>query len=181
MYSKTNSFTSVTFTHLCEELVEYPHEVTKGQIIVCNHALYLVELSQVSCIQSFIPKHPVDGEILDRRELFLLTELIEHAGTDGSGVSAKDVLLSLLKLPVVLIAMYTCMSWGREGEANNTQLMLYTCKYMVLVSRPLGEGGNKTQVLIATYTCTWHMCVMEEDNTQLHLYIHVRCGMGEEG
>ena len=101
--------TSVTHTHLCEELVEYPHEVTKGQIIVCDHALNLVELGQVSRIQSLVPKHSIDREILDRRELFLLTDLVKHPGADSSGVSAKDVLLSLLELPVVLIAMYIHM------------------------------------------------------------------------
>ena len=106
---------SVTFTHLCEKLVEYPHEVTKGQIIVCDHALYLVELGQVSRIQSLVPKHPVDGEILDGHELFLLTELVQHPGADGSGMSAKDVLLSLLKLPVVLIAIYV-MGEGGGGR-----------------------------------------------------------------
>ena len=79
----------------------------------------------MSRIQSLVPKLPVDGEILDWRELFSLTEPVEHAGTDGSGVRTKDVLLSLLKLPVILIAMYV-MGEGREGD--NTQLLIATYK-----------------------------------------------------
>ena len=90
-------------THLGKELIEYPHKVTKGQIVVCNYPLNLVKLSQVSCIQSLVPKHSIDGKVLDWCELLLLAELVEHASADGSGVSTKDVLLGLLQLPVILV------------------------------------------------------------------------------
>ena len=65
------------------------------------------------CIKCLIPEHSIDGEVLDWCELFLLTQLVEHAGTDSSGVGTKDVLLSLFQFPVILIA-------GEEGGGDST-------------------------------------------------------------
>lgn len=50
------------------------HEVSQRESIVSHHALDLVEFSQVSGIQSLIPEHPVNGEILHRGELLLAKE-----------------------------------------------------------------------------------------------------------
>lgn len=36
--------------------------------------------------------------------MYLLAQLVEHPGRDGCGVSPQQVLLGLLKLPVVLVA-----------------------------------------------------------------------------
>lgn len=50
------------------------HEVSQRESIVSHHTLYLVELSQMSGIQSLVPEHPVNGEILHRSELLLAKE-----------------------------------------------------------------------------------------------------------
>lgn len=51
--------------------MEDPHQVSQSEAVVGDHALDLVELGQVGGVQGFVPEHPVDGEILDRRELLL--------------------------------------------------------------------------------------------------------------
>lgn len=59
------------FTEFGEELVEDAHEITESEAVVGNHALDLVELGQMGGVQGFVSEHPVNGEILDRRELLL--------------------------------------------------------------------------------------------------------------
>lgn len=51
--------------------MEDAHEVSESEAVVSHHTLDLVELGQVSGVQSLIPEHPVDGEVLHRRELGL--------------------------------------------------------------------------------------------------------------
>lgn len=98
--------TSITLlpalTQPTEELVEHANEVTEVEVPVSHHALNLVELSKVGGIQGLIAKHPVNGEVFGGSES-LLSELVEHAGTDGCCVRAHNVLLSLLQLPVILV------------------------------------------------------------------------------
>ncbi len=43
------------------------------------------------------------GEVFDRGQLLLLSDLVEHTSTDGRGVCAEDVLLCLLQLPIILV------------------------------------------------------------------------------
>lgn len=50
------------------------HEVPQRESIICNNTLYLMELSKVGGIQSLISEHPVNREILDRTEFFLINE-----------------------------------------------------------------------------------------------------------
>ena len=98
--------TSITLlpalTQSTEELVEHANEVTEVEVLVSHHTLNLVELSKVGGIQGLIAKHPVNGEVFGGSES-LLSELVEHAGTDGCCVRAHNVLLSLLQLPVILV------------------------------------------------------------------------------
>ena len=98
--------TSITLlpalTQPTEELVEHANEVTEVEVPVSHHTLNLVELSKVGGIQGLIAKHPVNGEVFGGSES-LLSELVEHAGTDGCCVRAHNVLLSLLQLPVILV------------------------------------------------------------------------------
>lgn len=56
------------------------HEVSQRQAIVGHHPLYLMELSQVSGVQSLVPEHPVDGEILDGGEFLLVDDLKTERG-----------------------------------------------------------------------------------------------------
>ena len=44
---------------------------------------------------------------------YLLAQLVEHSGTDGSCVRAKNVLASLLALPFTLV---TVCVYGEGGE-----------------------------------------------------------------
>lgn len=47
------------------------HEVSQREPIICNNALYLMELCKVGGIQGLISENTVNGEILDRTELLL--------------------------------------------------------------------------------------------------------------
>lgn len=67
-------------TQLGEELPQNAHEVAQGEAVICHHTLDLVELSQVRGVQGLIPEYAVDGEVLDRREGFLLGKAIECTG-----------------------------------------------------------------------------------------------------
>lgn len=58
-------------TEFGEELVKDAHEISESEAVVGDHALDLVELCQMGGVQGFVSEHPVDGEILDRRELLL--------------------------------------------------------------------------------------------------------------
>lgn len=63
------------FTEFGEELVKDAHEISESEAVVGDHALDLMELGQMGGIQGFVSEHPVDGEILDRRELLLRKEV----------------------------------------------------------------------------------------------------------
>ena len=114
--------TSITLlpalTQPTEELVEHANEVTEVEVPVSHHTLNLVELSKVGGIQGLIAKHPVNGEVFGGSES-LLSELVEHAGTDGCCVRAHNVLLSLLQLPVILVTGRGAGSVGEEGRAGS--------------------------------------------------------------
>ena len=59
----------------------------------------------MSGVQSLVPEHSIDGEVLDWSELLLLAKLVEHSGTDSCSMRPQDVLLGLLQLPVVLVTV----------------------------------------------------------------------------
>lgn len=63
------------FTEFGEELVKDAHEISESEAVVGNHALDLMELGQMGGIQGFVSEHPVDGEVLDWRELLLRKEV----------------------------------------------------------------------------------------------------------
>lgn len=63
------------FTEFGEELVKDAHEISESEAVVGDHALDLMELGQMGGIQGFVSEHPVDGEILDWRELLLRKEV----------------------------------------------------------------------------------------------------------
>lgn len=54
--------------------MEDTHEVSQREPIICNNALYLMELCKVGGIQGLVSENTVNGEILDRTELLLRNE-----------------------------------------------------------------------------------------------------------
>jgi hypothetical protein len=80
-------------------------EVAKGDVVVGDDALDLVELGQVGGVDGLVPEDAVDGEQLAGLEAAgLLGGLVEHGGGDGGGVGAEDELGGLGLLPVVPVA-----------------------------------------------------------------------------
>lgn len=57
--------------------MEDTHEVSQREPIICNNALYLMELCKVGGIQGLVSENTVNGEILDRTELLLRNETVE--------------------------------------------------------------------------------------------------------
>ena len=86
-------------------MVNHPDEVAQGEPPVSDHALDLVELRKVGRVQRLVPENPVDREILLRRELLLLSQLVQHPSAHCSCVRSQEVLSSFLLLPVVAVTL----------------------------------------------------------------------------
>lgn len=76
----------VGHSNLLEEHSNDSHQVGETNTSVGNESFALVELSQMSRIQSLVPEDSVDGKVFDRFELLLLSQLVKHLRTDGSGM-----------------------------------------------------------------------------------------------
>jgi len=49
---------------LREKVLQEPHSITQTQVVFRNHALDLVELGQMRCVDGFVAEDAVDGEVL---------------------------------------------------------------------------------------------------------------------
>lgn len=78
----------LVYTHLPKERAHEPDQVSQRQVVVRNHTLDLVELSQVSRVDGFIPEYTVDREVA--RGARVLGELVQHGGGDGGRVRAQN-------------------------------------------------------------------------------------------
>ena len=58
-----------------------------------------MELGQVSRIECLVPEDTVDGEVLHRLELLLLSLLEEHLGANCGSMGSKDILHGLFAAP----------------------------------------------------------------------------------
>ena len=97
----------VGYTDLLEEDLDDSHQMSQTNILVGDQTFALVELGQVSSIQSLVSEDSVDGEVFDWLELLLLSKFVKHLRTDSSGVSSQQILLSLFMLPLILVALGT--------------------------------------------------------------------------
>ena len=65
-------------TNLLEEDSDDSHQMSQADVPIGDETFALVELGEVSRIQRLIPEDTVNGEVLDRLELFLLSQLVQH-------------------------------------------------------------------------------------------------------
>ena len=49
---------------LRKEILQEPHSIAEAQVVFRNHALDLVELGKMRCIDGFVAEDAVDGEVL---------------------------------------------------------------------------------------------------------------------
>lgn len=92
-------------TDALEELGDDADQVAQRQVVIRHHALHLVELSKVRCVQRLVAEDAVDGEELDGLEAArLVGHLVQHACRDGRRVRAQQVLHGLVPLPVIPVA-----------------------------------------------------------------------------
>lgn len=88
--------------------VSHLHKTTKGQVVVSNDTLDLVEFSQMRSVDGFVTEHTIDGEVTGwwRTTIgaFLLRQLVQHVGADSCGVRSKDELLRLFSGPGISVA-----------------------------------------------------------------------------
>ena len=76
----------------------------QSDAFVNNDTLDLMELSQVSGIESLVSEDAVDREVFHGLEFLLLGLLEEHLGADGRSVRPQDVFHSFLGGPARAVA-----------------------------------------------------------------------------
>lgn len=58
----------------------------------------------MSSVKSLVSEYSVNREVFHGFEFGLLSKCVKHLRTDGGGVSSEEILLSLVNVPVVLVA-----------------------------------------------------------------------------
>jgi len=95
---------NICYSNFSEEFFNNSHEVTKADIAVSNQTFTLMELSKMCDIKCLVSEYSIDGEMLNRFELLLLSKSVEHLWADSSGMSSQEILLGFFFLPFVLVA-----------------------------------------------------------------------------
>lgn len=138
--------------------VSHLHKTTKGQIVVSNDTLDLVEFSQVRSIDGLVTEHTINGEVTGwwwaAIGALLLCQFVQHVGTDGGGVRSKDELLRLLSGPWIPVAYRAIFSF------LYVQLALVWCRhllytYLVHILDVIPVGLVVT--FVARIFCSWHV------------------------
>src|SRR3989338_9209932 len=82
-------------TELGEEFADDANEMTQIEVAIGDKTFDLMKLGKMGGIEGFVTIDFVDGKVFFRGECagvdIFLAESVEHAGTDGSGVGAKDI------------------------------------------------------------------------------------------
>ena len=78
--------------------------MTEREVLVGNKTFNLMELSQVSGIESLVSEDAVDREVFHGLEFLLLGLLEEHLGADRRSVRTQDVFHSFLGGPARAVA-----------------------------------------------------------------------------
>ncbi len=80
-------------TNLFEKGFDGTDEVTEGEVVVCDEALYLMKFAQMRGVHGFVTEHAVDGEVTCGFEAsWLVGEFVEHLGRYGGGVCSEKIL-----------------------------------------------------------------------------------------
>jgi hypothetical protein len=121
--------------------------MTEANSAIDDDTLDLVELSQMGSIQSLIPEHSIDGEVLHGSKLFFLCLVVEHLGADGCGMRTQDILESLLFAPawtisdgtfksmlVSLLDSFQVLGWDRValGWVGQEESVVHVTSWMTL-------------------------------------------------
>jgi len=69
---------NICYSNFSEEFFNNSHEVTKADIAVSNQTFTLMELSKMCDIKCLVSEYSIDGEMLNRFELLLLSKSVEH-------------------------------------------------------------------------------------------------------
>ena len=105
VFSITGSLSVVLGEPILEFFFDQTHQVAQTDASISDHTLALMELSEMSSIQSLISKDPIDGEIFDGLEFFLLSQFIEHLRRNCGGVSSQNILACFILFPFVLVTL----------------------------------------------------------------------------
>lgn len=93
-------------TNLSEESLHNTKQMAQTNTLINDNTFNLMEFSQVSGIKSLVSENTINREELVRLEVFFaeLSKLVEHLGTDSSGVSSQNILHGFVNTPGVLVS-----------------------------------------------------------------------------
>ena len=87
--------------HVAEEVLKETLEATKSEAKVGNDTFNLVELGQVSSIDSFVTEDTIDGEVARRTGIFC--KAVEGPSRDCGGMCAEDKAKGFIFFPWVSV------------------------------------------------------------------------------
>ena len=86
-------------SNLREEGLHDAEQVVETDTAINHDTFNLMELGQVSRIECLVPEDTVDGEVLHRLKLLLLSLQEKHLGADCGSMGTQDILHGLFAAP----------------------------------------------------------------------------------
>src|SRR5690606_4339810 len=100
-------------SHLCKEGSHETNQVTQSQTEISNDTLDLMELGQMCGVDGLVTEDSVNREVF--RGDWVLCELVEHGGRNGSRVGTEDEAERFVFIPWVTVtdrAVFALLVYG---------------------------------------------------------------------